>query len=253
MARWIVSLLPSLVVAAGVAQTADPLREARDAVEMRQTDRLKRMLAADPGLARRADAFGFTLLHRVRRPEEAGILLSHGANLEARNRYGSTPLLEACRRDLPEVVRFLLSRKANALATMDNGSGALHLAAESAGARVVELLVAAKVPVNARDRSGRTPLHRAAQAGNVERHPGGETQHRHACDQHSQPANRKASCLAGEHQRGGGPSAAALRCEPGSGGCGRKDPFGRRRAAARVLRNIRPAGGVQRTADRLAA
>ncbi len=168
MARWIVSLLPSLVVAAGVAQTADPLREARDAVEMRQTDRLKRMLAADPGLARRADAFGFTLLHRVRRPEEAGILLSHGANLEARNRYGSTPLLEACRRDLPEVVRFLLSRKANALATMDNGSGALHLAAESAGARVVELLVAAKVPVNARDRSGRTPLHRAAQAGNVE-------------------------------------------------------------------------------------
>lgn len=167
MVRWIACLAAALLASLGAAQPGDALREARDAVERMQPERLRRMLAADPSLARRADAFGFTLLHRVRRPEEARILLSSGASLEARNRYGSTPLLEACRRDLPAVVRFLLSRKANALATMENGSGALHLAADSAGSEVAEILVRAKVPVNARDRQGRTPLHRAALAGNV--------------------------------------------------------------------------------------
>ncbi|MFN3684142.1 MAG: ankyrin repeat domain-containing protein [Fimbriimonadaceae bacterium] len=168
MARWIGFLAAVLLAAACLAQPVDPLREARDAVERMQLERLRRMLAADHSLARRADPFGFTLLHRVRRPEEARVLLSVGASLEARNRYGATPLLEACRRDLPAVVRFLLSRKANPLATMQNGSGALHLAADSAGSEVAEILVGAKVPVNAKDRQGRTPLHRAAQAGNVD-------------------------------------------------------------------------------------
>jgi ankyrin repeat protein len=146
---------------------ADAFREARDAVERLQTSRLEQLLRAQPSLVRQTDAFGFTLLHRVRRPDEARLLLSRGAELEARNRYGSTPLLEACRRNLPNVVRFLLSRKANPSARMADGSTALHLAADSAGPEVASLLLASKVPANATDRRGRTPLHRAAQSGNA--------------------------------------------------------------------------------------
>ncbi|MCX7800636.1 MAG: ankyrin repeat domain-containing protein [Fimbriimonadales bacterium] len=150
-----------------VQPPADSFREARDAVERLQTDRLERLLRAEPSLARRTDAFGFTLLHRVRRPEEARLLLSRGAPLEARNRYGATPLLEACRRNLPAVARLLLARRADPLARMDNGSTALHLAADSAGPEVARLLLDARAPVDAVDRQGRTPLHRAAQAGNA--------------------------------------------------------------------------------------
>ena len=90
------------------------------------------------------------------------MLLAAGANLEARNQVGDTPLHEAVRRRRPVVAAFL-EAGADPAARNASGATALHEAARRNGDEtVVEVLVAAGANLRARDQEGATPLHEAA-------------------------------------------------------------------------------------------
>ena len=85
------------------------------------------------------------------------LLIDAGANLEAVDLNGHTPLQFAANFANAEIVSLLLDAGANVNAVSDLGSTALHLAALDC----VEVLLAAGADINVRDNSGRTPFDNA--------------------------------------------------------------------------------------------
>jgi ankyrin repeat protein len=100
-------------------------------------------------------------------------LISRGADVNAKNNAGNTPLhwVVTTSRDAKnvEVIKLLISAGANVNVKNDNlgGKTPLHMAAENSNTEVVKLLISAGADVNAESRTG-TPLHRAADDGNIE-------------------------------------------------------------------------------------
>ena len=88
-------------------------------------------------------------------------LLADGADVNARNKFGDTPLHFAAQRKHVEAVRLLLAAGANVNARGLQEVTPLHGAV---GAETVSLLLAAGADVNARSEFGATPLHKAAGA-----------------------------------------------------------------------------------------
>lgn len=95
-------------------------------------------------------------------------LLAYGADVNARDDYGRTPLSIASRRDRLGVVRTLLAGGADVNAPDSRaepphnaGMTPLHWAAARGYKGVLELLLASKAAVDARDHQGFTPLHTA--------------------------------------------------------------------------------------------
>lgn len=88
--------------------------------------------------------------------------LEAGADVNAPDRLGSTPLHAAARVGRhAEVIEALVNAGADVHARRSDGSTPLHTAAEwGRSPEVVEALVAAGADVNARDNTGNTPLHR---------------------------------------------------------------------------------------------
>lgn len=126
-------------------------------------------------------------LHGVSSPEKASVLLYAGAELNAEDNYGTTPLTWALRKGNLEVARFLLER--GAVVDGAHGAEAMNAAAKFRSSKMVELLLEKGVPVpplglhnaaaggepsivarflamgadpNARDELDRTPLHHLA-------------------------------------------------------------------------------------------
>lgn len=107
-------------------------------------------------------------------PPVVTLLIDKGADLEARDDEGFTPLLFAIERDRPEeprrsvqneVVRLLLARKANAAVKDEDGNTAVHIAARQRNPDVTKILLAAGLPADARNKDGATPLFLAAERG----------------------------------------------------------------------------------------
>ena len=96
-------------------------------------------------------------------------LLKAGADPNATVRSGETPLMLAARTGNVEAVRLLLTYRAavNANETW-NGQTALMWAAEAGHAQVVQVLIDANAQVEARSKSGLTPLLFAVRRGDVE-------------------------------------------------------------------------------------
>jgi len=91
-------------------------------------------------------------------------LIDRGADVNARNEHGQTPLhLAAYRSEDPEIFALLLDRGAD-LHAREPGTGAmpLHRAAQSANPAVVELLLDRGLDVTTKDRSGRRACHFAS-------------------------------------------------------------------------------------------
>ena len=93
------------------------------------------------------------------------ILLANGAQIEARDNNGDTPLLCAANYGHKDVVEILLKNKARIEATDRVRGTPLHNAAMCGSKAVVEILLANGAQIEAADKEGGTPLHNAAMCG----------------------------------------------------------------------------------------
>lgn len=131
---------------------------------------VKPLIAAGRDLIGSADPGGSTLLHHAAgfgTVDTLTLLLDAGADVNARNRRGSTPLHWGI--DNEAKVRLLLARGAAVNVRQVEGRTPLYQAASMASAQaVVKQLLAAGADPNLAIANGRTPLMAAAQRGDLE-------------------------------------------------------------------------------------
>lgn len=94
------------------------------------------------------------------------LLLSHGANVNAKDRYGCTPLYDALFEGCLDVMELLIEHGAEVNAKNDEDGGTvLHEVAYSGDLEAVKLLISHGADIHTRDFEGETPLHKAALHG----------------------------------------------------------------------------------------
>ena len=98
--------------------------------------------------------------------ETVNILLNHGVDVNAKNKYDATPLHYAARENAHETVEALLNKGADVNAKNVYGDTPLHDAAWNNAREVVEVLLSQRANVNARNKDDETPLH-TAQSNNA--------------------------------------------------------------------------------------
>eukprot|EP00434_Breviolum_minutum_P007685 symbB.v1.2.006779.t1/scaffold396.1/size242164/6 len=92
-------------------------------------------------------------------------LVKRGAKLEAKTKFGLTPLSQAARNGQVRICELLLDFKADANSATKQGRSTLQQAAHQGHKNVVELLLARRADPNSKDEKGVTPLHSAALSG----------------------------------------------------------------------------------------
>ncbi len=100
------------------------------------------------------DSNGQTPLHVAQSEPVAQLLIAKGANVSARDSNGQTPLHMA---ESQAVAQLLIAKGADVSARNRNGQTPLHYGRDR---QVAQVLIAAGADVNARDSTGQTPLHR---------------------------------------------------------------------------------------------
>jgi ankyrin repeat protein len=114
---------------------------------------------------------GNTLLHEAVMKENLAlisILLEHGADINAKNNMGESPLLFGCRKKKADAVYFLLAKGASEKVVDNFGETALHIAVGKNHQMIVERLLNRGYDINAQSYHGNTPLHCAAYYGYTE-------------------------------------------------------------------------------------
>ena len=86
------------------------------------------------------------------------LLLARGANVDAADDQGTTPLMDAARGNIGEVVSILLEHRAAVNLQNKEQQSALMIAAEEGHTQIAEQLLAKGADVRARDAEGRTAL-----------------------------------------------------------------------------------------------
>lgn len=100
--------------------------------------------------------------------EEIKILIDAGADINARDNFGHTPLhLASWNGDL-EIVEALIAAGANAKAIDNSGRTPLHNPINHGSSEIVKVLIAAGANVNAINESGEIPLHNLSWRGDPE-------------------------------------------------------------------------------------
>ena len=95
-------------------------------------------------------------------------LVSQGADVNAKDKFSKTPLIQATSKGSAEIVEFLVGKGADVNA-QDNGSWTpLHLAALNNHINIVKFLVENGADVNKRDLSRKTALFHAIGSGNIQ-------------------------------------------------------------------------------------
>src|SRR5207253_1752774 len=92
----------------------------------------------------------------------AALLVTHHADVNARNKDGETPLYYAAFSGHKDVAELWLTQHADVNARNKDGDTPLHEAANNDSKDVAELLLAEHADINARSNNGQTPLHWAA-------------------------------------------------------------------------------------------
>jgi ankyrin repeat protein len=108
------------------------------------------------------DAEGNTELHLTYSEDVAMALIDCGANIEARNKQGGTPLLTATAKGQDKIVRLLLRKGAKTEAIDDEGNTALHLATDE---DIALALIDCGANIEARNKQGLAPLLNAKAKG----------------------------------------------------------------------------------------
>ena len=137
--------------------------EIHDAARAGDMEKVKALLKVNPGLvnAKAGYLMDTPLFSAVGsgHKDVVELLLSKGAEVNAKNRDGWTPLHEAASSGQKDVVELLLSKGAEVNAKVKDGRTPLHEAAYADRKKeVVELLLSKGAEVNAKDDEGRTPL-----------------------------------------------------------------------------------------------
>jgi ankyrin repeat protein len=91
-------------------------------------------------------------------------LLAHHADIENRNCFNNTPLIQAAEKGRYEIAEMLIAAGANVNAKNTKEITALMLAANRGYLQIVELLIANNARVNAKDAKGKTVLYYALEA-----------------------------------------------------------------------------------------
>ncbi|GEM_PF-1587481 len=94
--------------------------------------------------------------------------LSHGANVNAADKYGRTPLYRAVSRGYLEMVSLLLSHGADVNTADEDGVTVLYWPVADNNLEMASLLLSHGADVNIADQGGRTPLYRAVSRGYLE-------------------------------------------------------------------------------------
>lgn len=146
-------------------------RQLRQAAERGDLEALQRLLASDPSAVQRADADGYTALHRAcyaDKPEAARLLLDAAPGLIGRRTAdGWQPLHSACKWGSLDCARLLVERGADVNAMSEGALTPLHLAASQPRSRgLLELLLWSPfIDVEARSRAGDRPADLASRHG----------------------------------------------------------------------------------------
>ncbi|KKK96871.1 hypothetical protein LCGC14_2658440, partial [marine sediment metagenome] len=168
---WIAVLALAGAALAG-AEGNDAAKRLFEAVRKGDAKKVRALIAESPAAVRAKDRSGNTALHfaaGLDDAEMASLLLAKGADVNAMNTHGSTPLAVAVMAGKTKVVRQLLKHDADPNRKRANADGALnHLArsTHASGPALLQMLVAAGVDVNIRGYPGETPLSSAVRAGN---------------------------------------------------------------------------------------
>ena len=117
------------------------------------------------------DKDGWTPLHHAAANGHLDIvkfLVENGADVDAEANDGSTPLHVAAFFGHLDVVKFLVKNGAYVNAMDNDGQTPLHVAAANGHLNIVKFLVRHGADANAKDRDGSTPLHVAASRGHLD-------------------------------------------------------------------------------------
>lgn len=119
------------------------------------------------------DKYGNSPLHYASNTEKKGgieavkFLVSKGAETNSTNNAGSTPLVLAAHTGQTEIVSFLLEKKAIVNAK-DSTYSPLHAASLNGYSEIAKLLIDKGASINAKDKDGYTPLRNASFKGSME-------------------------------------------------------------------------------------
>jgi ankyrin repeat protein len=147
-----------------------------EAAALGRADRVRALLAADPGLAFAQSPDGFTALHLPAffggpgTAEAARALIDAGADVSARseNSFWVLPLHSAASGGHAEIVEILLAAGAEPDPRQRHGWTPLHAAAQNGDLRSLEALLAAGADPALTNDDGRSAADLAAAAGNDE-------------------------------------------------------------------------------------
>ena len=137
-----------------------------DAVAKGDVNRVAMLIKASPELVNAKGVEDWVPLHYAviadkNQYELVQLLLKNGADVNAKTKYGDTPLSRAAHRHEIDVARLLLRNKAEVDARDDDGWTPLHFAVTKCDEQMAALLLASKANPNLTIKYGGTALHLA--------------------------------------------------------------------------------------------
>ncbi|KAL4124171.1 hypothetical protein PRIC2_010010 [Phytophthora ramorum] len=169
------SLLKHLESANITTITSDKLMESWEEIDRKAAEKVKSLLNGGANI-NAMNEVGITPLRLALdsgNTEMAAVLLEHGAEMTAGKQYGSSMLHVAVRNGNEEMVQLLLDRGADLsygrgepLKNYSNGSSTLHIAVRSENVEMAQLLLAENADITAKEEDGSTVLHIAVSSGN---------------------------------------------------------------------------------------